>query len=109
MPCSSRSPCSRWPRSARRTGRTCPSTAVDEALGDRRRCLVSLDADAGDTLAVAFLPPIDGRQTSVAVGYFDGTVRIWDLAHFDRHVDGQVAYQRALREGTAPWPTGGPK
>jgi WD40 repeat protein len=82
---------------------------ADALLGDRRRCLVALDADAGDTLAVAFLPAVRGRQTSVAVGYLDGTVRIWDLAHFDRHVDGQIAYQRALRAGTAQWPTGGPK
>ena len=82
---------------------------ADALLGDRRRCLVALDANAGDSLAVAFLPAVRGRQTSVAVGYFDGTVRVWDLAHFDRHVDGQIAYQRALRDGTARWPTGGPK
>jgi WD40 repeat protein len=85
--------------------------AGNAMLDDRRRCLLALDADAesGDTLAVAFLPGSGVRQTSVAVGYLDGSIRVWDLTHFDRHVEGQAAYQRALRDGTAPWPTGGPK
>ena len=61
-------------------------------------------AGAGDSLAVAFLPSTGGKQTTVAVGYFDGSVRLWDLEYFDRHVDGQAAYQRAL--ATEPPPPG---
>jgi WD40 repeat protein len=76
---------------------------------DRRRCLVSLEAGAGDSLAVGFLPPRPGAGLSVAVGYFDGTVRIWELGYFDRHLQGQVAYQRELRSGAAAWPARGPK
>jgi len=69
------------------------------ASDDRRRCLVTLEAGvgAGDSLAVAFLPPEFIRGTCVAVGYIDGSVRVWDLNYFDRHMNGQLEYQRALR------------
>ncbi len=63
-------------------------------LQRRRRCLVTLDAGAGDSLAVSFLP--GGK--SVAVGYLDGTLRIWDLTFFDRHIAGNLDYQRSLRQ-----------
>jgi len=83
--------------------------SAGKTAGDRRRCLLALDAGAGDSLAVAFLPDPSGPSSRVAVGYFDGSVRVWNLGHFDRHVEGQTAYQRAVREGSVPWPTGGPK
>jgi hypothetical protein len=76
---------------------------------DRRRCLVSLDAGAGDSLAVAFLPSRSGGGNSVAAGYLDGTVRTWDLGYFNRHLEGQAVYQRELRSGALPWPSRGPK
>jgi WD40 repeat protein len=71
---------------------------------DHRRCLVTLDADAGDSLSVAFLPSRrasageSASATSIAVGYYDGTVRVWDLGYFDRHLTGQIDYQRSLRQ-----------
>jgi WD40 repeat protein/serine/threonine protein kinase len=76
---------------------------------DRRRCLVSFDAGAGDSLAVAFLPARSPGAYSVAVGYLDGTVRFWDLGYFNRHLEGQAAYQRGLRSGATPWPARGPR
>ncbi len=81
--------------------------AEDEVVGgglDRRRCLITLDAGAGDSLAVAFVPGNGGGGMSAAVGYYDGSVRAWDLEYFDRHVRGQVDYQSGLRRSgtTAP-------
>jgi WD40 repeat protein len=64
---------------------------------DHRRCLVTLDAGAGDSLSVAFLPRAGGDALPVAVGYYDGTVRVWDLGHFNRHISGQLDHQRRLR------------
>jgi WD40 repeat protein/serine/threonine protein kinase len=73
----------------------------DPQQADRRRCLVTLEANAGDSLSVAFVPSASGTGgASVAVGYFDGTLRIWDLGYFDRHLEGQSDYQRALRGGS---------
>jgi WD40 repeat protein len=61
---------------------------------NRRRCLATLDAHAGDAYAVTFLP--DG---SVAAGYIDGAVRIWHLEEFDRYTDGHVEFQKQRRLG----------
>ena len=69
---------------------------------DRRRCLLTLDANAGDSLAVGFLPRDFADGKCLAVGYFDGSVHVWDLGYFDRHVEGQRAYQRAKR-GASHW------
>jgi hypothetical protein len=82
---------------------------IEQDEADRRRCLVALNADAGDTLAVAFLPAASGAGASLAVGYFDGSVRIWDLGYFNRHLDGQAEYQRALRSGAATRPVREPR
>jgi serine/threonine protein kinase/WD40 repeat protein len=62
---------------------------------DSRRCLATLDAHAGDACSVTFLPGRHGRW--VAVGYLDGTVRVWDLAYFNAYMRGQSEYQRKLR------------
>ncbi len=81
--------------------------AGDDVVGsglDRRRCLITLDGGAGDSLAVAFVPGLPGSGMSAAVGYYDGSVRVWDLEYFDRHVRGQLDYQSGLRRSgsTAP-------
>jgi WD40 repeat protein len=74
------------------------NTNGDLPHADRRRCLVTLEANAGDSLSVAFVPSVSGSSgTSTAVGYYDGTIRIWDLGYFDRHLKGQLDYQRGLR------------
>jgi WD40 repeat protein/serine/threonine protein kinase len=80
------------------------SSPSSDAGADRRRCLLTLDPSAGDSLAVAFLPPRFGGGKCVAVGYLDGTVRVWDLTYFDRHMTGQLSHQRALRSGPATRP-----
>jgi WD40 repeat protein/tRNA A-37 threonylcarbamoyl transferase component Bud32 len=60
-----------------------------------RRCLATLVAHAGEAMAVEFLPrPLEHQ---LVAGYRDGSVRIWDLQHFDRHIAGQIEYQQALR------------
>jgi YD repeat-containing protein len=71
-----------------------PSPSHDE----RRRCLLVSEAGAGDSLCVAFLPTPVGGGTFVAAGYGDGTIRIWDLEYFDRHIDGQIDYQQQRRQ-----------
>jgi WD40 repeat protein len=60
-----------------------------------RRCLATLTPRGGEAYAAAFLPPPLTHQ--LAVGYRDGSVRLWDLRYYDRHIDGQVEYQRRLR------------
>jgi eukaryotic-like serine/threonine-protein kinase len=72
-----------------------PAAADDQPVVDRRRCLATLDAHAGDAISVAFLPGRRGRW--VAVGYMDGSVRVWDLQYYDRYMQGQIDYQRQLR------------
>jgi WD40 repeat protein len=69
--------------------------APPSAPSDPRRCLLTLDAHAGEAYTAVFLPPPLGHQ--LAVGYRDGTVRIWDLRHYERHIAGQVDYQARLR------------
>jgi WD40 repeat protein len=74
----------------------------DLQYADRRRCLVTLEANAGDSLSVAFVPSLPGSSgTSTAVGYYDGTIRVWDLGYFDRHLKGQLDYQRGLRRAAS--------
>jgi WD40 repeat protein len=69
---------------------------------DRRRCLATLDAGVGDAYAVAFLPLTPGGPCSVAVGYIDGTVRVWNLDALDDHLRGHVDHQRKLRGRDRP-------
>jgi WD40 repeat protein len=57
--------------------------------------LVTLDAHAGEASEVVFLPEPLNRM--VAAGYQDGSVRVWDLGYFDRHIAGQTDYQTAIR------------
>jgi WD40 repeat protein len=66
-------------------------------LDDRRRCLVTLDAGVGDAYAVTFLPAGTGGERSVAVGYIDGTVRVWNLGAFDGNLRGHAEHQGKLR------------
>jgi WD40 repeat protein len=78
----------------------------DTEHADRRRCLISLEAAAGDSLSVAFLPreASSNRKLEAAVGYMDGTVRVWDLEYFDRHLDGQADFQKGLRRASSTRP-----
>jgi WD40 repeat protein len=80
----------------------------DPKQADRRRCLISLEAPAGDSLSVAFLPreASGNHKLEAAVGYMDGTVRVWDLEYFDRHLNGQSDFQRGIRtaRSTRPQP-----
>ena len=71
------------------------------AVEDRRRCLVTLDAGVGDAYAVTFLPAGEGGERSVAVGYIDGTVRVWNLGSFDGYLKGHAEHQAKLRGRTA--------
>jgi WD40 repeat protein len=74
---------------------------------DRRRGLATLDAQAGDSMCVAFIPakpriPVSGPraqvgQSVVAVGYTDGKVRLWDLQYFHESIIYNERYQRRLR------------
>jgi WD40 repeat protein len=64
----------------------------DDVVDNRRRCLATFDAHAGDEYAVTF--PAD---RSIAVGQIDGTVRVWELDAFDRYINRHVDYQRTLR------------
>jgi eukaryotic-like serine/threonine-protein kinase len=73
-----------------------PSASHDQ----HRRCLLVLEAGGPDALCVGFLPAISHEGKFVAVGYGDGTIRVWDLGYFDRHIDGQIEHQRALRHST---------
>ncbi|MDB5294373.1 MAG: DNA-binding protein, partial [Phycisphaerales bacterium] len=61
------------------------------------RLLATLDARAGAVTRVAFVPAGDDGGNTVAGGYADGTVRLWDLHSADRAVANQEAYQRSLR------------
>ncbi len=66
-----------------------------ELVPESRRSLATLDAHAGDAHCVAFLPaPLDH---CVAAGYRDGTIRIWDLDYFNRHIEGQRSFQQQRR------------
>jgi WD40 repeat protein len=62
---------------------------------DSRRCLATLLAHADEGYVTAFLPP--PLQHHLAVGYRDGSVRVWDLRHYDQHIEGQRDYQLRLR------------
>ena len=70
----------------------------DQLSGNRRRCLATLDCHAGDAYAVTFLPSCgQSDDDALAVGYIDGTVRIWELGSFDAYLNGHVEYQKLLR------------
>jgi len=66
-----------------------------EATDESRRCLLTLAPYGGETYAATFLPPPLEHQ--LAIGYRDGSVRIWDLTYYDRHIAGQADYQHGLR------------
>ena len=72
-----------------------PNDSIDAS----RHCLATLVANSGEAFAVAFLPP--PMEDHLAVGYRDGLVRIWDLKHYDRHIAGQLDFQRWLRGKSA--------
>ena len=78
----------------------------DPKQTDRRRCLISLEAGAGDSLSVAFMPRefSGNHKLEAAVGYIDGTIRVWDLEYFDRHLNGQVDFQKGLRRAISTRP-----
>ena len=66
--------------------------------GNRRRCLLTLDSHAGDATSVAFLRSGDTAHTdALAVGFIDGTVRIWDLGAFAQLLNGHIEHQRLQR------------
>jgi WD40 repeat protein len=69
----------------------------DPPVLDRRRCLITLDAGVGDAYAVTFLPAPAHGSGSVAVGYIDGTVRVWDLDAFDDYLRGHAEHQQRIR------------
>src|SRR5205085_2708613 len=69
--------------------------ARGESTDESRRCLATLLGHAGEAYATVFLPP--PMEHHLAVGYRDGSVHVWDLQHYDRHIAGQLEYQRALR------------
>jgi WD40 repeat protein/serine/threonine protein kinase len=73
-----------------------PAQTGQSVPTSRRRCLATLDANGGDAYAVTFLP--DG---SIAAGYIDGTVRVWNLADFDRYTKGHLEYQKSLRRNVS--------
>jgi WD40 repeat protein/serine/threonine protein kinase len=56
-------------------------------------CLATLDAQSGsvDNLLVS----ADGRALTTV--HSDGTIRFWDLGYFDRHIQGNAAFQAASR------------
>lgn len=56
-------------------------------------CLLTLDAGAGVVLTYGF----SSDERSLRAVHGDGSVREWDLTHFDRHVAGNEPLQRALR------------
>ena len=63
----------------------------DRATG---RNLARLQGDiAGDALRSIDIAP-DGR--TLAAGYGDGTLGLWDLAHCDRHIEGNRDFQQML-------------
>ena len=84
-----------WDISSVADAASAPSGAAIES--QPRHCLATLAAahGAGEALIVTFLP--EPFENSLAVGYRDGSVRIWDLKHFDRHIAGQREYQMKLR------------
>jgi WD40 repeat protein len=64
---------------------------------NRRRCLASFNAHAGDANAVTFLPSPDGMGDSLAVGFIDGTVRFWHLESLPNILNGHIRYQQQVR------------
>jgi WD40 repeat protein len=68
---------------------------TSQPFGSRRRCLATLDCHAGDAYAVTFIPSPNGD--SLAVGFVDGTVRIWDPGSFKSYLDGHIQYQTRRR------------
>lgn len=55
-----------------------------------QRNVLTLDAFGGsDALSVSFTP---GGKTLVAAG-FDGSLCVWDLEYYDRHIAGNLEYQ----------------
>lgn len=60
---------------------------------DTLTCLLTLDAEANAGYGVEFL---SGESAPHVVStYADGTLGFWDLTYFDRHIAGNLEYQRA--------------
>ena len=49
----------------------------------------------GESLVLAL--DFDARGQKLVAGGSEGMLRIWDLTHFDRNIEGNRAYQAALR------------
>jgi WD40 repeat protein len=68
-----------------------------EGLSARRRLLATFNPDAGDSVAVACLPPTSnsiGVDNPILVtGHGDGRVRLWDWQRLDSFIEGQRNYQ----------------
>jgi WD40 repeat protein len=63
---------------------------------DQRQNLLTLEPFGGsDALSVSFTP--DGK-TLVAAGY-DGSLCVWDLQYYDRHIVGNIEHQIGRLEG----------
>ena len=60
-------------------------------LSERRNVLTLEPFGGADALSVSFTP--DGK-TLVAAGY-DGSLCVWDLEYYDRHIAGNLEYQIA--------------
>jgi WD40 repeat protein/serine/threonine protein kinase len=73
------------------TGSNDDAAAAVSESESQQQSLLTLDAHAGEAFQAVFLPPPLGQ--SVAVGYRDGAVRIWDLTHFNRSISGQIDFQ----------------
>ena len=68
-----------------------------------RHSLVTHDTDVGEAVSVRFIPG-EGTRKRVAVGYRDGTVRVWDLAAADRYLAGNTEFQRSQRASATTQP-----
>jgi serine/threonine protein kinase/WD40 repeat protein len=76
--------------------------AVDDPA--ERRRLMRFEPNPDEAVALRFLPTMSGRSR-IAVGYRDGTIRLWDLTAGDEFLSGNRDYQVALRLSPATLPT----
>ncbi|MDB5328759.1 MAG: hypothetical protein JWM57_4328 [Phycisphaerales bacterium] len=68
-----------------------------------RQSLVTHDTNDGEAVTVRFIPG-NAERKRLAVGYRDGTVRVWDLAAADRYLAGNIDYQRRQRAAATTQP-----
>lgn len=69
---------------------------------DRRR-LMRFEPNPEEAVALRFLPTQEGKSR-IAVGYRDGTIRLWDLTAGDEFLAGNRDYQVSLRLNPATQP-----